>query len=298
MQIVKADGLEKKFGSKKVIEQMSFEIKEETITGIIGRNGAGKTTLLKMIAGFWRPSAGELLVFNEEPFDSLMASANTIYIDDQLYYPDTLNLKQILQQNAQFYPNWNMDLADRLFNYFGFEANQRHYQLSKGKRSTFNMIIGLAARCPLTLFDEPTTGMDEAVRKDFYQALLHDYIAFPRTILLSSHLLQEIEPLLEEVLLIKDGKVLMHESVDTLKDYAFGLHGDRDTITSWCANKSIIYQKAYSSEGIYVVVQNDFTEREFAQLQADGIKLLPVSLNDLCIYLTNPKNGGIVDVLS
>lgn len=298
MDVVRANQLIKTFKGKSVINQLSFTLKEQKITGLIGRNGAGKTTLLKMIAGYWRPSGGELLVFNEKPYHSLTVSANTIFIDDQLIYPDSFGLKEILQQYARFYPNWNSDLADQLFTYFGFESRQRHHQLSKGKKSTFNMIVGLAARCELTIFDEPTTGMDVAVRRDFYQALLHDYIAYPRTILLSSHLLQEMEAILEEVILIKDGSTYLHLSMDELKHYAIGLQGDRALIRALCSQKSILFEKQYGTNTVYVVVQNEFTEDEKGQLQENGIELLPVSSDDLCIYLTKSKQGGIIDVLN
>lgn len=298
MDVVKANQLIKTFKRKSVIDQLSFTLKEKKITGLIGRNGAGKTTLLKMIAGYWRPSDGELLVFNENPYHSLTVAANTIFIDDQLVYPDSFGLKEILQQCARFYPNWNVELADQLFTYFGFESRQRHHKLSKGNKSTFNMIIGLAARCQLTIFDEPTTGMDVAVRRDFYQALLHDYIAYPRTILLSSHLLQEIETILEEVILMKEGSTHLHLAMDELKDYAIGLQGDRASIHTWCSQKNILFEKEYGTNTVYVVVQNNFTEDEQAELQANGIKLLPVSSDDLCIYLTNSKQGGIIDVLN
>ncbi|MDY0410295.1 ATP-binding cassette domain-containing protein [Paracerasibacillus soli] len=108
-------------------------------------------------------------------------------------FQSSLTLKELLHQGEVFYENWDMDFAMRLFKYFSFHPDDIHENLSKGKKSTFNMIFGVASRCPLTIFDEPTTGMDAAVRKDFYRVLLRDYIAYPRTIIISSHYLDEIE---------------------------------------------------------------------------------------------------------
>ena len=154
-----------------------------------------------MIAGFFRETSGEIEVFSETPFNNLNVSANTIYMDDQMTFPASLNLAELLEEAERFYRNWNAELADGLLDYFSLNPKQLHNKLSKGMKSTFQMIFGLSERCALTIFDEPTSGMDAGVRKDFYRALLKDYIAYPRTIILSSHHLNEIEDLMEDVLL-------------------------------------------------------------------------------------------------
>lgn len=203
----------KVYGRRKALNGMSFSIGENKITGLIGRNGAGKTTLLKIIAGYLKESSGEIKVFDEHPFNNLLVSANHIFIHDQISLPASLNLKEILETAKRFYANWDKELANRLFNYFSFIPTQNYSSLSKGKKSTFNMILGVSSRCSLTIFDEPTTGMDAAVRKDFYRVLLRDYIDYPRTIIVSSHHLEEIEDLLEDILLINEGKELLHMPV-------------------------------------------------------------------------------------
>ncbi|MGP7816433.1 ATP-binding cassette domain-containing protein [Niallia sp. 01092] len=176
MIVVKCKNLEKRYKHHTAVNNLSFTIEENKITGLIGRNGAGKTTLLKMIAGHYKKSAGDLKVFSEDPYASLKVSTNMIFVDDQMVFPPSLTLSEIFQYAKSFYANWNDPLAKGLFDYFSFHPKTLHHKLSKGMKSTFNMIIGLAARCPLTIFDEPTTGMDAAVRQDFYRALLKDYI--------------------------------------------------------------------------------------------------------------------------
>jgi len=291
--------LTKSYGAVNALNKLSFTIEDNTITGVIGRNGAGKTTLLKLIAGFIKGNSGELRVFSESPFDNLNISANMIFIDDQMYLPSSLNLKEILEVTGDFYENWDQDLAERLFNYFEFDPRQRHSSLSKGKRSTFNMILGLASRCPLTIFDEPTTGMDAAARKDFYRALLKDYLAYPRTILLSSHLLNEIEDLLEYVLLIKNGEKCLHETIEDLKEYAIGVRGEKDLIQEWINRQELLHIKEIGMNQLYVVVKNQFTELELKQLtESNGFQLSKVAADDVCVYLTSSTKGGIDDVFN
>ena len=298
MKVIQCNNLTKKFGHTEVLKDLSFSIEQNKITGLIGRNGAGKTTLLKLIAGFTKPSSGEVEVFSEAPFNNLKISQNMIFIDDNMVLPQSLNLTETLEAVSQFYPNWDSALAKRLFEYFSFHPKQRHQNLSKGMKSTFNIIIGLAARCPLTIFDEPTTGMDAAIRKDFYRALLKDYLDHPRTIVLSSHLLSEIDELLEDVLLIKNGEKRLHMSVEELKQLAIGLSSKADKIGELIRGKDVLYRKTVGVDSIYVVVENDFSEAEIQKMNANGIKLSPVSSEDICVYLTNTTKGGIDDVFT
>ncbi|MED4017507.1 ABC transporter ATP-binding protein [Sutcliffiella cohnii] len=294
MNVIECEGLSKKYGRHEALRNISFTLSENKIVGVIGRNGAGKTTLLKIIAGFYKETSGRIHVFGEKPFNSLLASVNCIYIDDYMSLPTALNLSEILQTCESFYPNWDRGLAEALFDYFQFQPKQRHNTLSKGKRNTFYTIIGLASRCPLTIFDEPTTGMDAAVRKDFYRALLKDYLAHPRTILLSSHHLEEIEDLLEEVLLIKNGETFLHTSMDDLKEYAIGLSGKKEAIETCISAESVLYEKELGLDSVYKVVKNSLAVRE-ACLK-NQVVISPVSAQDVAVYLTANTKGGIDDV--
>ncbi|WHY01294.1 ATP-binding cassette domain-containing protein [Neobacillus sp. DY30] len=296
MNIIECKRLTKVYGGAKALNNLSFEIKENKITGLIGRNGAGKTTLLKIIAGYFRETSGEVKVFSEKPFNNLLVSANVIYINDQMNFPTALSLKEILNISSTFYENWNHELADRLFDYFSFQHNQQYNNLSKGMKSTFNTIVGLSARCALTMFDEPTTGMDAAVRKDFYRALLKDYIDFPRTILLSSHHLNEIEDLLEDVLLIKDGKELLHIEMEDLKAYAIGVQGLTTAVEEWVKNRELLHSKNIGLDRMYAVVKHHDAESYTERAKAPGLEITPVSSSDLCVYLTSNTKGGIDDV--
>lgn len=298
MNVIECRDLVKKYRRNQVLDHLSLTIEDHKLTGLIGKNGAGKTTLLKIMAGFIRPTSGEVKVFSKNPFNSLFVSANSIMIDDQTGFPHGLTLADILEEADRFYEHWNPELAQRLFDYFSFKPNMHHGHLSKGMKSTFNMIVGLAARCPLTIFDEPATGMDAGVRKDFYRALLKEYIAHPRTIIISSHHLEEIEDLLEDVILLKDGKVYFHLPVSELKEWAIGMQGKTPVVKKWTAGKDWLYHKEIAPGRIYVVVQNDYSDTEVHQARSEGIECSRVSATDTCVYLTRNQKGGIDDVFN
>lgn len=296
MKVIECKELSKRHEGRHALRNLSFVIKDKSITGLIGRNGAGKTTLMKMIAGYWRGTEGELKVFGQQPFNNLFVSANSIYVDDQMEFPNAFTLTDILREAERFYEKWDKELASRLFHYFEFHPKQRHHHLSKGKKSTFNMIIGIASRCELTMFDEPTTGMDASVRKDFYRALLKDYLAYPRTVLISSHHLEEVEDLLEDVLLIDRGSKYFHLSIDEVKSYAVGITGKTEAVDSWIKGKEVIHTAQIGKDTSYAVVRNAFIPLEKAE--QTGLKVTPVAANDLCVYLTTGGKGGIDDVFN
>ncbi|WP_394232071.1 ATP-binding cassette domain-containing protein [Niallia oryzisoli] len=296
MKVIECNNLTKSYLRKKVLNQLTFSIEENTITGLIGKNGVGKTTLLKILAGYIKQTSGEINVFSEKPFNSLLVSANTIFVDDQMSFPSPLQLHEILQAAGSLYPNWDMTFANRLFHYFSFDPKHYHNRLSKGKTSTFNAIIGLASRAPLTIFDEPTTGMDAAARRDFYRALLKDYLTYPRTIIISSHHLEELENLLEDVLLIKDGKNHLHLPIEELKEQAIGLKGAEETILNWTKDREVYYKNQIGTNTLYAVVRNEFSEQELQLAKENEIEITSVSPSDLCVYLTGETKRGIDDV--
>lgn len=300
VNVIESHNLTKSYGPIHAIDHLSFQMKINKITGLIGRNGAGKTTLLKMIAGYIRPTGGELKVFSRNPFNNLTVSANTILIDEKMSFPDSFTLADILEEVAPSYANWDAQLAQGLFDYFNLNPVQRHSNLSKGTKGIFNAILGIASRCPLTLMDEPTTGMDSAVRKDFYRALLKDYIEHPRTIILSSHLLEELKDLLEDVLLLDQGKKRLHLPITELKEYALGLRGKAQEIKRLLdrhmKSPEIIYREEFAKDNLYVIVKKSRFSGDYETLRLLGVEIVPVSIDDLCSHLTTNTKGEIDDV--
>lgn len=297
MTVITCTNVTKTYRSYKALENLNFSIEENTLTGIIGRNGVGKTTLMKMIAGFTEVTTGELDVFSEKPFNNLFVASNVIMIDDELTFPSGMTLEDIFKECQRFYPRWDDALAKRLLQYFRLHLKSKPYILSKGKKSIFYAIIGLAARSPLTIFDEPTNGMDAAVRKDFYRALLKDYIAHPRTILLSSHHMEEIENLLEDVLLIHNRSVLFHGSMTELQEKCITLMGSEDKLVDYIHSTDVIALQR-TAPYVTITMNNRLNEQELETLRENRVRVTTVSANDAYVALTKQSKGGIDDVFN
>jgi ABC-2 type transport system ATP-binding protein len=298
LKVIQCDNVSKAYKRFNALKDLNFSIEENTITGLIGRNGAGKTTLLKLLSGFLRPTGGEIKVFDENPFNNLTVSSNTIFIDENMSFSKQLTLDEILCAAKNFYPNFDETMSRKLLEYFSINKSRNHSELSKGMTSTFNMILGIASHCSLTIMDEATTGMDAAVRKEIYKIILKDYIENPRSILISSHHLEELEDILEDILLLKDGTKCLHMPVVDLKEYAIGFSGKESAVRALIKDRNVLYEESFGKDSIYLVVETRNFQEDLRAAKAVNIDAKSVSTNDLCIYLTNPRERGINYVFS
>ena len=288
----------KRYGKRtEAVKETSLIMDQPSITGLVGRNGAGKTTLLQLLAGYVKPTEGEVLISGERPFNHEALAAKVALIDDRMSFPEGLSLGMVMKMAEKMCPNWNKAIADGLFTYFEFDDKMRHEDLSKGKKSLFNTVFGLAARTEVTLFDEPTTGMDEETRRDFYRALLKDYLEEPRIILVSSHHIGELEDLLDSVIVMEKGRILLHEDMADLDDYAFAVTGSNEAVMEAVAGKQVLDEEAVGPNLKRVILKRDMTTIPEPFTDA-GFKVGRVSATEVCHALTKSRKGAIDDVYS
>ena len=184
-------------------DHVSFDIEPGSITGLLGGNGAGKTTLMRILAGQEFASAGSVTVLGASPVTSDALLHRMVFVREDQRYPDYgwpyFLVRHAVRAASWFYPDWDGGLAEALLGDFGLPPGRAVRQLSRGMRSALGIVIGLAARAEVTLFDEPYAGLDPVARQLFYDRLLADYAAHPRTVLLSTHLIDEAAGLLQRV---------------------------------------------------------------------------------------------------
>ncbi|KHO38912.1 ABC transporter ATP-binding protein [Clostridium tetani] len=252
---VKVEGLNKIFNKKKVLDNLSLEIEEDKIYGLVGKNGAGKSTLLKIISCYYVKSSGNVKVFGEEPFENEKILCQICFTSSDRTLPSYLKIGEILNTLKEFYPNWDEEFRRELIKKFQLDENKVFDELSKGMKAMVNLIIGLASRAPLTIYDEPYSGLDPVYKELFYKILLEDYEKNPRTIIFSTHYLDEVSRLFENLIIMDRGRVLINEEMDSLREKSFYIKGDRDTIEEIENNLNVINSEVYGKNKILWVFQ-------------------------------------------
>lgn len=216
--LVNARNVSKHFGSTRAVDNVSFEIEKGRILGLIGPNGAGKTTLLKAVLGLTECD-GDLSVLGFDPFKQRkQLMQNICFIADVAVLPRWIRVSQILDFVESIHPNFSRARAEELLQHTKVQQGARVKELSKGMVTQLHLSIIMAIDARLLVLDEPTLGLDILFRKEFYANLLNDYFDEERTILITTHQVEEIENLLTDIMFINDGKILLDSSMDALSD--------------------------------------------------------------------------------
>ncbi|GIP42395.1 ABC transporter ATP-binding protein [Paenibacillus sp. J45TS6] len=288
--VIELNGLTKSYGKTfHALQDINLTIQENKIYGLLGRNGAGKTTLLHLITAQLFPTSGELKVFGEAPYENKEVLRQICFIKESQKYPDTFRVRDVLSVASSLYPNWNASLADSLVLQFNLPPNRRVKKLSRGMLSSVGIIIGLASRAPLTIFDEPYLGLDAVARQLFYDQLIQDYMDYPRTIVLSTHLIDEISAMLEQVIVLHQGKLLLNEEAEQFRGSAFHVSGKQSDVDHFVIGKEVLHQEELGFMRSVVVRTTD--QKDFRkQAELNNISLAPVSLQQLMVYLTKQTN--------
>ncbi len=286
MDIISAKALRKTYKDVVALDNLDVDIQENKIIGLIGKNGAGKSTLLKIIAGRIRQSSGELHVLDNDVFDNLEVLSKMIFVDEESSYNTTYKVQDILDLAKTYYTSWDDVLANKLIDHFNLKKDKKFRKLSRGMRTQVNVIVGICSRMPITILDEPTLGLDPAFRQDFYHILLNDFMKHPRTIIISSHLLNEIEMLLEEIILIDKGTLVMQTSMEEFSNYSVFLSGRTDFLSDFTKNKEVLSTSDFVRTSEYII-KNNLNEEELSLLKRNEVQVKSVSPQDLFIYLTN-----------
>ena len=283
--IVEAQCLTKRFGDLTAIDNISFSLEAGKIYGLLGRNGSGKTTLLRLLTAQLFATDGTLLVFGEQPYENRRVLSQICFMKENQKYPKSWQVGDVLAMAALFFPRWDADYASALSQDFQLPLARKVRALSRGALSAMGIVVGLASRAPLSIFDEPL-GLDVVARSLFYERLLADYVEHPRTIVVSTHLIDEVSRLLEHVLVLNQGRLIIDEEAEALRSRAFTVTGSAEKVATFTHGRTQIGSEQFGALASAMLLGNaDVGERR--QAAALGLELTPVSLQQLIIHLTS-----------
>ncbi len=283
--IIEVDSVTKRFGRVTAVDDVSFSADENRIYGLLGRNGAGKTTLMQLLTGQDFVTDGDIRVFGQSPVENASVLARVSFIKESQRYPDDFRVKHVFRSAPWFFANWDADFAGQLIEEFRLPLESRVKKISRGQLSSIGVIVGLASRAPLTFFDEPYLGLDAVARQLFYDRLLEDYARHPRTVILSTHLIDEVSSLLEHVLVIDRGRIIIDQDAESLRGSATTLVGPRAAVDDFVGAREVLHRDAIGGLASVTIDGLDASGRTSAR--AAGLELAPVSLQQLIIKMTN-----------
>ncbi|MGH3171650.1 MAG: ABC transporter ATP-binding protein [Trebonia sp.] len=311
---IEVSGLTRRYREHVALDDVHLTVGAGTITGLLGRNGAGKTTLLRIIAGHEFPSAGSVRVLGASPVadeevlrrpggrsgqvgrgrtggrSGQVGRGRTVFVREDQAYPD-FKVRHALRAASWCYPDWDASLASTLLDDFALPLDRAVKKLSRGMRSALGITIGLAAQAEITLFDEPYAGLDAVARQVFYDRLLADYAANPRTIVLSTHLIDEAAALFENIVVIDRGRVVLEATADGLRGMATTVSGPVLAVDSFTSGRAVWHKRRLGSQASVVMV-GPLTQGDRENARSMGLDLTPLTLQQLVVHAAGWPDGS------
>ena len=208
----------RRFGRKLALDQVSLTVPRGCVFGLVGENGAGKTTLIKHLLGLLKPDAGSVRIFDADPVRSPAEVLGRIgFLSEDRDLPSWMRVRELLRYLKPFYRNWDAAYAEELLTRFELDPENRIKNLSRGQAAKLGLLAALAHRPELLLLDEPSSGLDPVVRRDILEAIIRTVSQEGRTVVFSSHLLDEVERVCDQVAFLHDGKLVLCAALDEIK---------------------------------------------------------------------------------
>ncbi len=217
--LIAVEKLTRQFGTKVALNELSLVVPRGGVFGLIGGNGAGKTTLLRHILGLLKAQSGSVRVFGFDPVLNPVGCLGRIgYLSEDRDLPNWMRVRELMRYTQAFYPMWDERYAEELRDTFDLDPKVRVRNLSRGQRARAGLLVALAHRPELLVLDEPSSGLDPVVRRDILGAIIRTIADEGRTVLFSSHLLDEVERVADRIAIIHQGRLMLTSSMDDLKD--------------------------------------------------------------------------------
>lgn len=282
MNAIQMNHVTKKFKDVTALNDVTLTFEYGKIYGLLGRNGAGKSTLLNVITNRLFPDSGEVIIDGISAKENDDAQHKVFLMSEVNLYPKNFKVKDVFYYTKQFYGSFDMEYAYKLCDIFALDPKKKIMKLSTGYTSIYKLITALCVDIPYVIFDEPVLGLDANHRDIFYKLLIEQYSETGHTYIISTHLIEEISGIIEDIVIIKDGNVIKAESCEHLLQNGYTISGKAALIDSYITNKQVIgCDQLGGLKTAYIL-----GTYEKDQLP-DGLEITPMDLQKLFIQLTN-----------
>lgn len=290
MAKIEVKNLKKKYGDKLVLDNIDITFDENKIYGLLGRNGAGKTTLLNIITNRIFQDDGTVEVDGENINGNDNALEKIYFMTEKNLFPEGYKVKDIFKWTAEFYPKFSMEYALGLSKKFDLDISKKIKNLSTGYSSIAKIIVAMASNAEVVIYDEPVLGLDANHRELFYKELMKDYIKNPKTIILSTHIIEEVSSLLEKVVILNNKKVVNTDEAEELLNNVYMVSGLSENVDMYIEGREIINIETLTNfKSATVLGEINRIDRTIAE--SLGLEFSKVELQNLFISLTNRGRG-------
>lgn len=285
MNEIQIKNITKKYNDLTALDNVSFSFEFGKIYGLLGRNGAGKSTLINIIANRIFPDNGMILVDGIPTKENMQVHEKIFCMSEADLYDKDLKIKEHFKWIDRFYDCFDLNKALTIAKKFDLDINKKFRSLSKGYQSIFKLTAALSLNVPYVIFDEPVLGLDANHRELFYELLLQDYENNERTIIIATHLIEEVTNIIEEVVLIDHGKIILQDTVENLLETGYSVSGIAQEVDHYCLDKNVIgYDELGGMKIAYVLDEKTSTP------QNSSLQFSSMNLQKLFVKLT--EKGG------
>jgi len=276
--------ISKYYGDVRALNNVSVEFEPNKIYGLLGRNGAGKTTLLSIITGRIFADQGTVTLNGEKVPENDKMLGKIFMMSENNNYPEAMKVIDAFRWTKEFYPGFDEKKAMNMAKQFGLDARKKIKSLSTGYSTIFKLITALSVNVPYVFLDEPVLGLDANHREMFYKILLESYAENPAAYVISTHLIDEISGIIEDVVIIDGGEVILKETRENLLSNYYSLTGSIAAVDRYAAGKMVIGADVLG--GLKTVYIKGFIDKKSIP---EGVEITKMNLQRLFIQLTNSR---------
>lgn len=285
MSVVEIKNITKKYNAVTALKDVSLTIEENKICGLLGRNGAGKTTLLNLITGKIFPTDGEVTIDGENVIENDNALSKVYCMSEQLMHYESMTVKDVFKWTYEFYPKMDSEYAYELADKFSLSLKNKLKALSTGYKSVFKIIAALSSNASVLLLDEPVLGLDANFRDLFYRELIASYTKNPKTVVISTHLIEEAADVVENVVIIKNGELIMSDTTQNVLAKGYTVTGPMQAVDRFTVGRNVLGSDMLGGiKSAYVLDSSMPVDLPV------GVEVSRMRLQNLFIHLTN--SGG------